>query len=106
MTWWLWGLLANACIVLIEFLNRKAGAVSYLEQLTVTAPLIFVAQMGLFYCWRDAPKMLLAWAVFTLGNCAFRLISVQWAVGEPPGWVTLAGVAMMIAGAFTVKAGG
>lgn len=105
MPWYCWGILANVFIALIEYVNRT-GEYGYLGTLRYTAPLIFAAQMGLFYAWRDAPSMMLAWAAFTVGNTVIRLASVQWAVREPPTFAALAGVAVMVAGAFMVQLGG
>lgn len=106
MSWWAWAFVANAAIMVIEYLNRTAGFATPLHAFRVTLPMILVGQVGLFYCWRDAPQMLQAWMVFTLGNCVLRLASVTWAVGEVPSFTTLAGVALMMAGGALVKAGG
>lgn len=104
--WWVWGLLANIAIMVIEWLNRSGGFASYFHALRFTLPLIFVAQMGLFYAWRDAPTMMLAWAAFTLGNTVLRLVNTTWMVGEIPSLSTLFGVALITAGAYCVKIGG
>jgi hypothetical protein len=103
--WYCWGILANVFIALIEYQNRVGGSSSYLGTLQTTWWMIFVAQCGLFYAWRCAPSMMLAWAAFTLGNTVVRMVSVQWAVHEPPSWATIGGVAVMVLGAFMVKAG-
>jgi len=106
MTWWMWAVVSNVTIMVIEYLNRTAGFVGPFDAFKITFPLILIAQIGLFYCWRDAPQMLLAWTVFTLGNCILRLISATWFVGEVPTLTTLVGVALIMAGGALVKVGG
>jgi multidrug transporter EmrE-like cation transporter len=49
--------------------------------------------------------MMLAWAVFTVGNTVARIVSSQFFVGEPLSWATLAGISTIFAGACLVKAG-
>lgn len=102
--WWAWGLLANACVALNEYVAR-AGTTSFLQSLWYMWPFYVLLQLGIFYGWRGAPSMMLAWAVFTVTNSAFRLVNVTWAVGEPPSATTLAGVALMVMGAYAIKLG-
>lgn len=104
--WYCWALLANVLIMVIEYLNRTGEYPHYFAALLHTAPLIFIAQAGLHYSWKLAPSMMLAWAVFTTGNCLLRLVNTTWMVGEVPSMQTLAGVALLMAGVFMVKSGG
>lgn len=105
MPWWAFSLVANVAITAIEYLNRAGGYPSFGRALMHTAPLIVLAQWGLFRAWRDAPSLLVAWAFFAVGNCVMRIGSSYFAVHEPPSWVMLAGVALMLAGAYVVKVG-
>ncbi len=96
---------ANIVINLIEYLNRTQGWASPWQALKVTAPLILLAQIGLFYTWRYAPTMMVGWAVFTAGNAVIRLVSNHYFVGEPLSYTASLGVAVMFAGMMIVKGG-
>lgn len=104
-TWVCWSLLANAMITFIEYVNRTGGYASFGAVLPHTGLLILIAQAGLFYAWRDASSMMLAWAVFTVGNSAMRLASVTFAVGEVPTPRTLVGICLMLLAVWLVKTG-
>lgn len=84
MQWWMAGIIANICIAIVEYLNRKGGFNGFLEALPYTIWFIFIAQWGLYTSWRHAPSMLIAWVWFTAGNNIIRLLSAYWLVGEPP----------------------
>ncbi len=103
--WWAASILANFTIAAIEGLNRNAGFTNFGNAIVCTMPLIFAAQYGLFYAWRDAPSMMMAWAFFTAGNSVLRLLSVQYYAGEPLNVTTLAGTAVIFFGAWIVKQG-
>ena len=103
--WWAASIMANVSIMFVEYLNRAGGFASFFDAIKVTAPLIFVAQIGLFYAWRDAPSLMFAWAFFTVGNTLLRLVNTTYLAGEPLGWTTLAGVSVMFGGACLIKAG-
>lgn len=103
--WWIASIIANVTIAVIEYLNRAGGFASFGDALLRTGPIIIVAQFGLFYAWRDAPSFMFAWAFFTSGNLLLRLISAQFAVGEPLTWTTTLGVSFMFGGAYLVKIG-
>ena len=107
MPWWIIASLgANVSIAGVEYFNRVSTAPTFLHQLMLTAPLIFAAQYGLYHCWRGAPSMFMAWAVFTVGNAVIRVLSVRYVLGEPVDWMpTLAGIAVMMGGAYLVKVG-
>lgn len=99
--WWLAALLANLCIMRVEAVNRGATG-QFWETLPYTAPFILLGQVGLFYCWKDAPTFLTAWVCFTSGNLALRLLSTYLIVGEPLSIQTWLGTALVFAGALTV----
>lgn len=103
MTWWLASLVANLSIGVIEWANRTQGFPSFLHAITMTGPLIVVAQWGLWKAWDTAPSFLLAWAFFTACNGIIRLLSSWLLVGEPPTLGVLAGVAVVYAGVYIVK---
>ena len=102
--WFAASLLANVSINIIEYLNRVCPPDrGFLGQLMYTGPLIFVAQLGLFYAWKGAPSMILAWACFSSMNALMRLVSNHFFVNEPlnvQGWV---GCACMFLGMYIVK---
>ena len=103
--WWVASIIANFTIAGVEYLNRAGGFANFGDALLRTWPLIIVAQFGLFYAWRDAPSFMFAWAFFTSGNLLLRLISTQFAVGEPLTLTTTLGVSLMFGGAYLVKVG-
>lgn len=105
MTWWLWGLVANLAIGVVEYVNRTGGYSSFWAALPVTAAPLVLAQIGLFYCWKDAPSMMMGWAVFTLGNVVIRLLSVRFLVGETLSPLVLLGVVLIVLGGRVVSVG-
>lgn len=105
VTWWLASLMANVAIATIEYLNRTAGYADYYVAIKHTWWLILIAQAGLFYCWKGAPSFMYAWGFFFAGNCAIRLVSNYFFVGEHINVIGYAGVALIMAGACLVKAG-
>ena len=98
----MWSLVANFTIAYIEYLNRVVQFATFGHALRVTWPLILVAQCGLFYAWRGAPALMVAWMVFFIGNVTLRL-GTTWAAGEPPNLQVAAGLALVVAGALTIK---
>lgn len=108
MPWWLVAsLTSNAAIMCIEYANRTLVHLGVLGTFARTWPLIIVAQIGLLYAFRGAPSWLFAWACFTVGNAAFRIAAVSTThASEVGSWpITMAGVALMLGGAFLVKEG-
>ena len=102
--WWVASLVANVCIVRIEFINRTVDG-NFLDVLPQTWWMIAIAQWGLFNSWNGAHSMMIAWAGFTAMNNVMRLASVQWAVGEPPSLLTAVGSAGMFLCAYLIKMG-
>ncbi len=80
--WFVWSVVANFAIATTEYMNRTGGFTHAGEAFLRTGPLIFLAQVGLFYAWRDAPSFMYAWAIFTAGNIALRVLSAHYLVGE------------------------
>ncbi len=105
MPWWVAGLISNACIMAIEYLNRQASG-SWLEVLPQTAPFIILSQFCLFLAFNGAPHWMVAWLVFALGNSTMR-VGLVYATGQPVGnWpLMLAGVMGMIASSYVLKLG-
>jgi hypothetical protein len=104
-TWWVASIVANVTIGGIEFLNRTSAATTYWRQLALTAPLILVAQWGLWRAYKDAPSFMFAWIFFSVGNSLVRVLSAQYAVKEAPSTLTLLGVALMLAASYFIKIG-
>ncbi len=103
--WYAWSILANFSIAVTEYLNRTGGYAHAGEAFLRTGPLIFIAQIGLFYAWRDAPTFLTAWAFFTVGNIGLRVLSAQFLVGERLTLDVGFGIAMIIMGGHLVRNG-
>ena len=101
--WWLSSIVANVAIAAIEYLNRAGGYDSFWSAVLRTGPLIVVAQWGLFGAWNHAPSFLLAWAVFTAGNCVIRMASSHYMVGERLNIWTIAGAALIMGGAYVIN---
>ncbi len=104
-TWWVASIVATLAITVIEYFNRAGGFSSFREALWITGPVILIAQWALFYTFRDAPSLMIAWWVFTIGNSVLRLGNVHFFVGEPVNWRILVGVSFMLLGGYFVKTG-
>lgn len=102
--WWAVLPVANVCIMFVEYFNRRGGE-SWLRTLPYTIIPIVIAQWALFVGWRGAPKMLMAWIVFTVGNSIARVVVSSVMAGEGFDWRTPLGVAVMMFGSFLVKEG-
>lgn len=104
--WMLASLLANACIIVVEYLNHTATG-GWRSVLLMTLPLIVLAQWGLFVTFNSAPTLFYAWAVFTLGNSAMRVAMVACGLGsQVDSWGTVGlGIGTMLAGAMLLKRG-
>lgn len=105
MPWWSAGIIANICIMWVEYLNRTGNYGSFLATLPYTVVFIAVAQWGLYYSWASAPTMLSAWCTFTIGNSVFRVISGKFLIHETISWYHIAGIAVMFGGAMLIKIG-
>lgn len=105
MPWWAAGLLANASIMVVEYLNRTGQYATFWHALLHTGVFIVIAQWGLWAAWSRAPSLMLAWAMFTAGNSLFRLVSVRFMVGEPLSERTLIGVGLMMVALYFIKSG-
>lgn len=104
--WILASVLANACIIAVEYLNHAGGYASFGAALLRTWPLILVAQWGLFVAFSSSPHWMAAWAVFTVGNSLMRVAAVSAKGGEITSYPhILLGVAVMIAGSMVIKEG-
>lgn len=103
--WWVAGLVANAAIMVVEYLNRTGQYATFWHALLHTGLFIVIAQWGLWASWSRAPSLMLAWAMFTAGNSAFRLVSARWFVGEPLSERTLIGVGLMALALYCMKSG-
>jgi len=107
MPWWIGGLVANVAIAWTEYLN-STSQFGYAETLyRRTGLLILLAQWGLYYAFKGAPSWMIAWAAFTIGNSIARVCAVQiLSNGQIGSWPqVLAGIAVMMSGAFVLKLG-
>lgn len=102
LPWWAVSLISNVAIIATEYLNRTSPTLW--AAWSRTWPLILVAQAGLWFSYRHAPTLMVAWVVFTTGNSAIRLLMAATVLGEPfrPQWALL-GAGCMVAGSFCVK---
>lgn len=103
--WLVWSIAANFAIAVTEYMNRTGGYENAGQAFLRTAPLIFVAQVGLFYAWRDAPSFMTAWATFTIGNIGLRVLSAHFMVGEKMTLDVAFGIAMILMGGHLVRQG-
>jgi hypothetical protein len=106
ISWVIFSLLSNLCIVATEYLNRSAKG-SWFSVLPYTLPFIIAAQYGLFRSFNGAPSWLVAWVVFTVGNSIARVAGVKFfAFGEVGNWwLVNLGVGVMLTGSFIIKGG-
>jgi len=105
MNWIVWSLVANVSVMSLEFVNRSNYFGTFLKGLPYTIWLIMLAQIGLYYCFRDAPSYMTAWAVFTVGNAIIRVISNSVLLNEQLNWMIGIGVVGMVGCAFLIKSG-
>jgi multidrug transporter EmrE-like cation transporter len=103
--WIIWSVAANFAIAATEYLNRTGGYEHAGHAFLRTAPLILIAQVGLFYAWRDAPSFMTAWATFTIGNIGLRVLSAHFIVGERMTLDVFFGIAMIVMGGHLVRQG-
>lgn len=100
--WIVYSLVANVAIIGLEYLYRTAHFESFSSAFPYILVPILLTQYCLFHSFRDAPNYLLAWGVFTVGNVLLRFVANHY-VGEPVSAGTLAGIALILFGAFVMK---
>lgn len=107
MPWWMASILANVCIMGVEYFNHAGQYGSWLRTLPRTGPLILVAQWGLYHAFSHSPNWLMAWAVFTVGNAVLRVGANAWLAGNQIAswWHVIIGVAVMLTGSLVMKGG-
>lgn len=105
--WWAASLLANLCIMGVEYFNHAGNYGSWPVTLLRTGPLIILAQWGLYHAFSGATHWLMAWTVFTLGNAVMRICAVYLLQGNQVGhWGHItAGASVMVLGALWLKEG-
>jgi len=94
--------LANASVIVLEYVNRHGRFETFGSAILWTWPLILMGQWALFYTWRTAPGWLVAAAVFSFGTATMRT-GVAWALGERVTVQAVLGVLVMLAGMLIVK---
>ena len=100
--WWLYLVLANTSIAYIEYSYRVGAYNTFLEALPMLILPILLGQFGLFYGFRYAESLFVASAVFTLINCLFRVVVVQY-IGETMNIVNWMGVALLATSVILLK---
>jgi hypothetical protein len=103
--WLLAGLMSNVAIAWIEWYNRTSAASSFTAQLPITFVPILIAQLGLWYSWKHAPSMMIAWFAFSLGNNALRLLSVKFVLRESLTMYHIAGAICIVLGGWLIANG-
>lgn len=104
MKWWLWSWVAVAAIQYVENVNRQAEG-SFWQTLPATFLPIALAQIALFYTWRDCPKMLIGWACFTAVNSVVRVLNATFLIGEPLNGTVLCGTTVVLLGGLMISFG-
>lgn len=106
VSWILYSLAANGCIMMVEYLNRGARG-PWISVLPYTIAFIVVAQYCLFRSFNGASHWLLASAMFSIGNSLARIVVVRFFAGGEIGnwWLVNLGIGAMLAGSFLVKGG-
>ena len=106
MPWYAASLVANVCIILVEFINRGAVG-NFWQTLPYTGLPILVAQWCLFTSWSGAPHWMAAWVMFVIGNSIMRVVAVHAFAGHEVGswWFTTGGILVILCGSLLVKEG-
>ena len=102
MNWFLWIVLSNIGIAIIEFIYRTSRYNSFIEALPYIIVPILIGQVGLFYGFRAAPSLLLAGAVFTAINVSIRVCTSLY-VGESLNLYNWAGVILLFTATVLLK---
>lgn len=71
--WVLLSLVASLVVVGLEYVYRIKLFPSYLAGWWLLFPASLAIQSALFYSYRDAPKLLVAWSTFFLLNAMLRV---------------------------------
>lgn len=105
MPWPAWLILANVCVACTEYSYRRGGYDSFWCALPVIALPILLAQWSLFEGFRAAPSLMLAGALFSLINVAFRVGNVM-LLGESMNLYNYVGVACIVASVILLRVKG
>lgn len=102
MKWIFWLFVSNAGIFWLEYVYRSARYGGFFESLPYITLPVLVSQMGLFYCFRDAPSLFFAGAVFTLSNVILRIVNT-YLLGEHLSPINWFGVALLVIATVLIK---
>lgn len=103
MSWWVFCLISGLAVIWTELIYRGTTG-TWLSTLPQTAPLILIAQFGLFRAFNEAPHWFLAWAVFCVGSSIMRASAVGLFGDKVSNWpLALVSIAIMLSGAFLMK---
>ena len=104
MPWWMSSILANALIMLIEYLNRTGNYANFFEAAKYTGLPIILAQWCLWGAWSGAPSLMVAWGFFFGGNVLIRYCMTFY-IGETPNLMVTVGTLVACAGVAMIKWG-
>lgn len=100
MPWYVTAVAAAFCVIVVEVLNRQG--LPLLSTLPRTVPFIVLAQVCLYWTWRNAPLFLSAWVAFSLSTIILRLLANHFIVQEPLDIRAFVGVFLVVTGAYLV----
>lgn len=102
MNWIFYALLANLAILLLEYIYRMRIFDGFWVGLPYTITPILLAQIALFYLFKEAPTWILGAAVFTSITVILRVV-LSTANGEPLNWKIGLGVGLMTVAVLLVR---
>ena len=102
MNWFLWIVLSNTAIAIIEYIYRTSRYKSFIEAFPYIIIPILIGQVGLFYGFRSAPNLLFAGAVFTVINVSIRICTSTY-IGESLNMYNWCGAILLVAATVLLK---
>lgn len=106
LPWWACSILANVCLVGMEYQFRTVGG-GFLQLVREAWWIMIPGQYFLYYAYNGAPHWMVAWLVFVTGSAACRVFYVNLFAGhEVMHWSYVAvGMALVLLGGGIVKRG-
>ena len=101
--WLIPSLVASVAAVGLEYIYRARWFDSYWQGIWLILPAGIVIQTMLFYSYRDAPKLLVAWSMFFAVNAGARFLISTVALHEAPTPWTILALALIVAGSFLIR---
>lgn len=100
--WILYSILASILVVGTELVYNKQIFSTFWQAIPFIIIPILITQFALFHTFGDAPKWLLAWAVFTYGNSILRAVTAHF-TGQPLTINTLVGILVIGLGVYLIQ---